>query len=407
MGNQNSTERPNKHDETDITSESSSELELVSPEYSRASASPRPPTTAPAAGPSQLSRTPSNSTPALKRSQSARKVRAKGGTDERRKPKPEKMVTSLQAAETREVRRTRHEEQERAGSRHEEAITAQTENPESSSPHQKRTNLSKKVRVGPNNVPGQYGPTRDANPSNGDQPKSRLYGPFNSVNLVNGDESVNVKKTDAAPRKRGRPKHVNETIANPKTPAKVSRKLFPKTKRSPITPKKAGGQIAIKSENETGSSRILFPGLVKYMGPSGFSEDPDSRIGADEPNNKQMISQDDRTIATFLTSSNSGKPKRGRPTKVLDKTSAVSAKIQKSEDDGEVITKLENAINTPTFDLAGFSTPSAKVEIPMEDRSPSLDDGIRRSGRARKIRRWDGENYEVRLSKKARHENAS
>lgn len=415
MGNQNSTERPNKYDETDMTSESSAGAELVVAENSRPSASPRP-TAAPAASPSQLSKTPSNSTPALMKSQSARKVRAKYGTDERSKSKPEKVVNCLQAPETRKVTRTRYEEQERAGRRHEDAVTVQTENPHSSSPHQQRQGFSKKVRVGSSNALGPYGPTRDVSPYNGDQSKSRLYGPTNSVNLANSDEPENAEEMGAAPRKQldgDRLKQADETVANIKKPGKVSRKLFLKAKRNPETPKKDGGHFAKKPENAARSSLVLFPGLVKYMGPSRFSEDPNSQIGAEGSSNSQIF-QDDKKVASLPSSSNGGKPKKDRglgeastktPAKVLGQTSAVSAKIQKPRHD--TIIKLENAINTPTHDLAGLSTPSVKAEIPKDDNSPSLDDGIRRSGRVRKIRHWDGENYEVHLSKKARRKSAS
>lgn len=410
MGNQNSTERPNKHDETDITSESSTDTgeELTLPENSRVSASPRPPTAAPAANPSG---TPVNSTPALKRSQSIPKGRAKYGNDERSEPKPKKMVTSLQMPETRKVARKRQEQQEPTGRRHEEAVTAHVKNRlPSSSHHQQRPDFSVKVPVVSGKALGPYGPT---NPWNGDQSGSRPYRPTNSVNFLNGGESENAEETDATPRKRldeDRLKHADETVVNRKTPVRLDRKQSLKAKRSPGTPKKYSRQLAGKTEKAAGSSLVLFPGLVKYMGPSGFGED----LGAEgavktEGLIKTQGSQDDETVAILHTSSNGGKPRKSRDSgepsskttaKVLGQTSAVSGKAQKPQ--GDNINKPKNAIDTSAPDLAGLSTPPAKAKVPKNEESPAVDDGIRRSGRARKVRQWDGENYEVRPSKQAR-----
>lgn len=398
MGNQNSTERPNKHDETDITSESSTDTgeELTFPENSRVSASPHPPTAAPAASPSG---TPANSTPALKR-QSTPKGRAKYGNDERSESKPKKMVTSLQTPETRKVARKRQEHQEPAGRRHEDAVTAHVKNRlPSSAHHQQRPDFSIKVPVVSGKALGPYGPT---NPWNADQSESPPYIPTNSVNFVNDGESENAEEADAAPRKRldeDRLKHAYETVVNRRRPVKLNRKLPLRAKRSPGTPRKSG-----KTEKAAGSSLVLFPGLVKYMGPSGFGED----LGAEGPI-KTEGSQDEETVAVLHTSSNGGKPKKSGDSveastkttaKVLGQTSAVSGKVQKSQ--GDNINKPKNAIKTSAPDLAGLSTPPAKAKMPKDEESPTVDDGIRRSGRARKVRQWDGENYEIRPSKQAR-----
>lgn len=405
MGAQQSTERHNAHDENDITSESSTGAKLKFPENSRAPVSPRPPTAAPAASPSQLSDDPANSTPALSKSQSARKGRAKHGIDERRKSKPEKMVTSPQTPETQGVARKRHEEQELVIRRHETAITAQIQNlPPPSSQDQQRPDYFVKVPVGSGNALGPYGPTRDVNSWNGDHSKSRPYGPTKSVNFAKGDESESrdlyAEKTDVAAPKLldgNHPKHADETVANRKTPVKGNLKIPVKAKRSPVTPRKYSGRPAHKAKK----APILFPGLVKYMGPSGFREDPDSEIVGDGPI-KRQVSQDDETVANLRASPNGGPGEASTksPAKVLGQTSAVSGKARKPQH-GNII-KQENAGNTSARDFAELSTPSTKAEMPEDDKSLAVDDGIRRSGRARKIRRWDGENYEVRPSKQAR-----
>lgn len=407
MGNQNSTERSNKHDETDITSESSADTgeELVFRENSRVSASPRPPTAAPAGSPSG---TPSNSTPALKRSQSTPKGQSKYGNDERSESKPKKMATSPQTPGTRKVARKRQEQQERSGRRHEDAVTAQVKNllPPSSH-HQQRPDFSIKAPVVSGTALEPYGPT---NTLNGDQSESRPYRPTNSVNSVNCGESKNAEETDAAPRKRSdedRLKHADGTVVNGKTPLELSQKLPLKAKRGLATPKKYGRQLDNKTEKASGSSLVLFPGLVRYMGPSGHGE----VLGAEgaiktEESIKKQGSQDDETVAVLQTSSNGGNPNDTRQAstqttaKDLGQTSAVSRNVQKPQ--GDLINKAKSAINTSAPDLAGLSTPPATAKIPKDEESPIVDDGIRRSGRARKIRQWDGENYEVRPSKQAR-----
>ena len=480
----------------------------------------------------------------------ARKGRAKYDIDERRKPKPEKMVTSLQSPETRRVARKRHGEPAVAGRRHQNAVTAPI-NATNLSPsayhYQQRPDLYIKVPDGSDPPLGPYGPTRNMNSSNGDQSESRPYGPTMSVNIDHSDQSgsqdSNSEGPDGAPRKRldgDRLKLVDGAVVDHTTPVKANHKKVVKTKRTPKTPKKYSRELDSadkKAEDKkavdkkavdkkavdkkaldkkaaekkaAGSSLALFPGLVKYMGPSGISKDLDSKVPADGPQINAQVSQADEVVANLSTSPNSGKSRKApgsievstkSPAKVINQTNPVSGKVQKlqreditkpknsintaapdlasgsievstknpakfigqtSDISGKVqelqredinkpknaintaasdlapgsfqvsaknpakfisqtshisgkvqklqredMTKPKNSINTAAPDLAPPRTPSSKAEAPKDDSSSTIDDGIRRSGRARKIRRWDGENYEVRLSKQPRRESAS
>lgn len=345
----------------------------------------------------------------------ARKGRAKYGIDERRKPKPKKMVTSMQTPKTRRVARKRHGDIGVAVTRHEDAVTAQidaTSLSPSSYHYQQRPEFYIKFPEESGSTLGPYGPTRNMNSCNSDQSESQPYGPTRNVNLGNSDQSesqdLNPEAPDGAPRMRlngDRLKFVDETVMN--------RETLVKAQRTPEMPKKYGRQLAIEYKKVAGSSLALFPGLVKYMDPSGITEDLGSKISTDGPINAQA-SQADETLANLLTSLNGGKSKKATgsievstktPTKIISQTSAVSGKVQNLE--REDITKPNNTINTASPDLAPPRTPSAKAETPQDDSSPTIDDGIRRSGRVRKIRRWDGENYEVRSSKQACRESAS
>lgn len=350
----------------------------------------------------------------------ARKGRAKYGIDERRKPRPEKMVTSLQSPETRRVARKRHEDKAVAGRRHEDTVTARndaTNPPPSSFHYQQRPEFYIKFpeELGP--TPGPYGPTRNMNSCYGDQSESRPYGPTRSVDVGNSDQSDSQDlKTEgpvAAPRMRldgDRLKFVDETVMNRKTSVKANRRNSAKAKQAPETPKKSGRHIEDKKLIDF--SQALFPGLVKYTDPSG-SEDPDSKIPADGPSNAKA-SQADEAVVNLPTSSNGGKSKKGpgsievstkTPAKAISQTSAVVGKVQKLQ--REDITEPKNAINSASPSLAEPRTPPAKTKTTQDGSSPTIDDGVRRSGRARRIRRWDGENYEVRLSKQARRDSAS
>ena len=450
----------------------------------------------------------------------ARKGRAKYDIDERRKPKPEKMVTSLQSPETRRVARKRHEELAVAGRRHENAVTAPidaTNLSPSAYHYQQRPDFYIKVTDGSDSPLGPYGPTRNMNSCNDDQSESRPYGPTKSVNIGRSDQSgsqdSNSEGLDGAPQKRldgDRVNLVDGAVVDRITPVKANRKKVVKTKRTPKTLKKYGRQLDSADKKSAGSSLALFPGLMKYMGPSGISKDLDSKVPADGPPINAQVSQADEVVANLPTSPNSGKSRKApgsievstkTPAEVINQTSPVSGKVQKlqrenitkpknsintaapdltsgstkvstknpvkfigqtsdisgkvqklqreditkpknaintaapdlapgsiqvsaknpakfisqtSDISGKVqklqredITKPKNSINTAAHDLAPPRTPSSKAETPKDDSSSTIDDGIRRSGRARKIRRWDGENYEVRLSKQPRHESAS
>lgn len=353
----------------------------------------------------------------------ARKGRAKYGIDERRKPRPEKMVTSLQSPETRRVARKRHEDKAVAGRRHEDTVTARIDatNPTPSSYHyQQRPEFYIKFpeELGP--TLGPYGPTRNMNSCYSDQSESRPYGPTRNVDVGNSDQSesqdLKPEGPDAATRKRldgDRLKFVEETVMNRKMPVKANRKNSANAKRTPETPKKYGRQPAMEDKKVARYSLALFPGLVKYTDPSGISEDLDSKFPTDGPISAQA-SQADETVVNLPTSSNDGKSKKApgsigvstkTPAKAISLTNAVVGKVQKLQ--REDITEPKNAINSASPNLAPPRTPPSKITTPQDDSSHTIDDGVRRSGRARRIRRWDGENYEVRPSKQARSESPS
>lgn len=351
----------------------------------------------------------------------ARKGRAKYGIDERKKPRPEKMVTSMQSPETRRVARKRHDNKTVAGRRHEDTVTARidaTNLPPSSYHYQQRPEFYIKFpeELGP--TLGPYGPTRNMNSCYDDQSESQPYGPTRSVDAGNSDQSESQDlKPDgpvAAPRMRldgDRLKFVDETVINRKTSVKVNRKNSAKAKRTPETPKKYGRHI--EDKKAAGVSLALFPGLVKYSNPSGRSEDLDSKIPTDGPINAKA-SQTDETVLNLPTSSNGHKSKKApgsievstkTQAKAISQTSAVVGKVQKLQ--REDIAEPKNAIINASPSLAPPRTPPPKIKTTQDDSSPTIDDGVRRSGRARRIRRWDGENYEVRHSKQARRESAS
>lgn len=435
---------------------------------SGASASPRTSTAAPAASLSQQSRNAAKSTPALKKSQPpsipsgtqwpddlcdkvailmretvaggfyteakwnkvscqlrerygfersalgiknywARKGRAKYGIDERRKPRPEKMVTSLQSPETRRVARKRYEDNR---------IDAK-KRPPPSFHYQQRPEFYIKFpeELGP--TPGPYGPTRNMNSTYVDQSESQPYGPTRNVDVGNSNqsESQDLKPEGpvAAPRMRldgDRLKFVDETVMTRKKLVKANRKSSAKAKQNTETPKKYGSHIE-DTKKLVDFSQALFPGLVKYTDPSGDSEDLGSKILTDGPI-KAKAPQADEAVVNLPTSSKSGKSKKApgsieastkTPAKAIGKISAVVGKVQKLQ--REDITKPKNAINSTSLSLGPPRTPSAKTKTTQDDSSPSIDDGVRRSGRARRIRRWDGENYQVRQSKQARRDSAS
>lgn len=454
MGTQNSAERPSEPDADDLTSESSTSRESTVADDSRAKVTPklekvtpsagsRPSTAAHAASASQLSGTPANPTQALSASQPpsilyghqwpeflcdkveiliresvaegdktednwdvishrlrerygfersasgiknywARRGRAKYGIDERRKPKPETMATSLKTPQTRRAARKR---EELVRSRHEDAVTAPivAMNPHPSFfSYQQRPEFAIASPVGSGFAHGLYGPTKhlknDANAAesnfdNGDQSESRPYGTTRNMNLGTRDQSASQdfkdEETDAAPRKRldgDLQNHAHKTVVNRdrwekmnrKRPEKANRTMPLKAKQSPETPKKDGRQLANRAKNIASSSNILFPGLMKYVDPSSLNEDLDRKI--------------------------IGKSQHADITKV---------------------TKPRNVINTSACDLALRSTPPAKAQMPKDDDSLTIGDGIRRSGRVRKTRHWGDEIYEVRPSKQARRKSAA
>lgn len=357
----------------------------------------------------------------------ARKGRAKYGIDERKKPRPEKMVTSLQSPETRRVARKRHEDRAVAGRRHEDTVTARidaTSLPPSTFRYQQRPEFYIKFPEELGSTLGPYGPTRNINSPYGDRSQSQPYGPTRSWNAGNSDQSEsqdsNTKGPDAAPRMRldgDRLKFVDETVMNRVEPVKASRKNSAKAKQTPETPKKYGRRSAIEDKNVEGFSPALFPGLVKYTDPSGISEDLNSKIPIDGSINNQA-SQADETVVKLPTTSNGGKSKKAPgsiddvstktiPAKAISQTSAVVRKVQKLQQE-DITEPKEATINNASPSLAAPRTPPAKIRTTQDDdSSPTVDDdGVRRSGRARRIRRWDGENYEVRLSKQARRESA-